>query len=370
MEITLRILIIEDNETDAELVLRQISRSGFNIAFERVETMQQMKDALSNEAWDLIISDYNLPQFDANGALNLLKETGFDIPFIVVSGNIGEETAVSLMKAGANDYLMKDNLARLGPAIQRELDDVKNRLDRKKAEELLRESENKYRKIFESVQDVFYQIDASGKIIEISPSIIRYSGYSREELIGRHTEDLYFNPHDRETLLTMLAVQGDVFDFDVRLKSKTNEIKWASINAKFFFDAEGKPAGVEGSLRDITQRRQTEENLKSSETKFRAIFENSVDAIGVALRGEHIFVNPAYLALFGYDSEEDLIKKSILELIAPSQRPKITEYVRLHAANQPAPAIYETRGLRKDGSEFDMDVNASLYELGGEFYRW
>lgn len=368
METALRVLIIEDNETDAALVLRHITRSGFQITSLRVETRLQMQDALKNETWDLIISDFSLPQFDASGALKVLQETGLDIPFIVVSGNIGEETAVALMKAGADDYLMKDKLTRLVPAIQRELADAKGRREQRKAEMLLRESEIKYRKIFENIQDVFYQVDASGILTDISPSIIRYSGYSREELIGRQVEELYFNPDDRKIIHKFLHENVDVFDYDVRLKSKTGEIKWASLNAHLVVDENGTPAGIEGSLRDVSQRRQTESALKISETKFRAIFENSVDAIGVSLNGIHVFVNPAYVSLFGYANQEELLQKSIIECIATGERQKILEFVRLRSNQQKAPTHYQTRGFRKDGCEFDMDVNVSMYEQDGEFY--
>ena len=347
METALRVLIIEDNETDAALVLRHITRSGFQITSLRVETRLQMQDALKNETWDLIISDFSLPQFDASGALKVLQETGLDIPFIVVSGNIGEEIAVALMKAGADDYLMKDKLTRLGPAIQRELADAKGRREQRKAEMLLRESEIKYRKIFENIQDVFYQVDASGILTDISPSIIRYSGYSREELIGRQVEELYFNPDDRKIIHKFLHENVDVFDYDVRLKSKTGEIKWASLNAHLVVDENGTPAGIEGSLRDVSQRRQTESALKISETKFRAIFENSVDAIGVSLNGIHVFVNPAYVSLFGYANQEELLQKSIIECIAPGERQKILEFVRLRSNQQKAPTHYQTRGFRK-----------------------
>ncbi|MBI5950680.1 MAG: PAS domain S-box protein [Chloroflexi bacterium] len=122
------------------------------------------------------------------------------------------------------------------------------------------------------------------------------------------------------------------------------------------------------ALRTRAERKQAEMALRESETRFRAVFENSVDAIGVSKAGIHVFVNPAYLALFGYADNAELMGKPILDLIAPSQHKQILENVRQRADGQPTPAAYETRGLRKDSSEFDMDVHVSTYELNDEVY--
>ena len=111
MKILLRVLIVEDSKSDAELVLRQLEKSEYSIHYERVETAKDMEAALEKQTWDIVISDYKLPGFNAPAALAILQKTKLDIPFIVVSGSIGEETAVELMKAGASDYLMKDKLA-------------------------------------------------------------------------------------------------------------------------------------------------------------------------------------------------------------------------------------------------------------------
>jgi PAS domain S-box-containing protein len=119
---------------------------------------------------------------------------------------------------------------------------------------------------------------------------------------------------------------------------------------------------------DITARRRAEDELRASETKFRAVFETSVDAIGVSKKGVHVFVNPAYCTLFGYGSAGELVGTSILNLIAPEQREKIAQNVRRRARNEAIPSFYETRGLRKDGSEFEMDVHISTYELQGETF--
>jgi DNA-binding NtrC family response regulator len=116
----LHILIVEDSEDDALFLLRELKRGGHEPVFERIETAEAMKEALDNRTWDVIISDYSMPQFSGLAALNLLKEIGLDIPFIIVSGNIGEDVAVGAMKAGAHDYIMKGNLARLVPAVERE----------------------------------------------------------------------------------------------------------------------------------------------------------------------------------------------------------------------------------------------------------
>jgi sigma-B regulation protein RsbU (phosphoserine phosphatase) len=137
----LRLLIVEDSENDAFLIKGELSRGGYEVALKRVETSATFSAALELEPWDLIISDYNLPGFDGLAALKAVKDLGLDIPFILASGAIGEETAVDAMKMGAQDYINKDNLSRLVPAVERELREVRLRRQHKQVEEKLEESE-------------------------------------------------------------------------------------------------------------------------------------------------------------------------------------------------------------------------------------
>ena len=141
----LRLLIVEDSESDAELIARQLEKADFEVQWRRIETTAEMSEALAAQPWDVVISDYNLPAFDAPAALATLRQAGVDIPFIVASGTIGEETAAGLMKAGAQDYVKKENLARLGPAVVREIAEARDRALRREAEAALRESESRFR---------------------------------------------------------------------------------------------------------------------------------------------------------------------------------------------------------------------------------
>lgn len=138
---TLRLLHIEDSEDDSLLLRRHLARAGYDLQCERVETLSALEQSLQRQAWDVIISDYVMPHFSAPAALEVLKQRGLDLPFIIVSGAIGEQTAVSAMRAGAHDYLMKDSLARLVPAIERELHECAVRRARRRAEDALRASE-------------------------------------------------------------------------------------------------------------------------------------------------------------------------------------------------------------------------------------
>jgi two-component system cell cycle sensor histidine kinase/response regulator CckA len=117
---TLHVLIVEDSPSDAKLVVRELRRKDREVEFERVEDLKTMETALGQQTWDVIISDWSLPNFDAMAALNCVKSLGLDLPFIVVSGTVGEETAVEAMLAGANDYVLKDKLTRLAPVVERE----------------------------------------------------------------------------------------------------------------------------------------------------------------------------------------------------------------------------------------------------------
>jgi len=140
MNTPLRALIVEDSEDDVLLLIRELKRGGYDMQFERVDTAEALRSALAKQKWDIIVSDYNMPHFTAFDALQLLKETKLDIPFIIVSGAIGEETDVEMMRAGAHDFVRKGNLARLVPAIERELRDVEVRRERRKVQAQLERS--------------------------------------------------------------------------------------------------------------------------------------------------------------------------------------------------------------------------------------
>ena len=133
MSTPLRLLMVEDSESDARLLLRHLERGGFAPEWERVETADAMQTALARQPWDLILADYSMPRFDAPAALRTLQASGQDIPFIVVSGAIGEDIAVEMMTQGAQDYVLKQNLTRLLPAVQRELNEAQQRGQQKRS---------------------------------------------------------------------------------------------------------------------------------------------------------------------------------------------------------------------------------------------
>jgi K+-sensing histidine kinase KdpD len=153
----LRVLIVEDSEHDAALLLRELQKAGYSPIHKRVETAQEMADALDKQEWDIVLSDYILPSFGGLAALALVQNKGLDFPFIIVSGQIGEDVAVEAMRAGAQDYIMKGNLKRLGPAIERELEETANRRRSRKAEEELRAKEEELHmaKQMEALKDEF-----------------------------------------------------------------------------------------------------------------------------------------------------------------------------------------------------------------------
>jgi PAS domain S-box-containing protein len=176
----LRLLLIEDLPDDAELVLRALRLGGYDCTHLRVDTALAMSDALDREPWDLIISDYHLPGFDAPAALSLLQAHDLDIPFLLVSGTVGEAAAVTAMKAGAHDYLSKGNLKRLVPAVARELQEARNRAERRRAEQALRRSEARLRSLMEHIPNLVL-VHREDAILYANPSACGALGYATSE---------------------------------------------------------------------------------------------------------------------------------------------------------------------------------------------
>ena len=186
----LRVLIIEDSEDDTLLALRELKRGGFDAIFERVSSEKALKDALSRQEWDLVITDHNMPGFNSSDAIKIVREHGLDIPLIIVSGSIGEEMAVASMKSGAHDFVMKSNLARLVPAIERELREALNRQAKRETEDALISSERHFRAYFEQALIGMASTNAEKDWLEVNDALCRMLGYSREELLRMNWAEL------------------------------------------------------------------------------------------------------------------------------------------------------------------------------------
>src|ERR687890_2440179 len=278
MSVALKVLLVEDSEDDALLLVRMLRRGGYDPAWERVDTPAAMEAALDGGSWDLIISDHSMPAFSSLAALGLLRRKGFvDLPFIIVSGRIGEDAAVSAMKAGADDYLMKDNLARLNSAIERELRDAEVRRERRQAEE-------KYRSIFENAVEGIFQTTVDGRFLTANPAMARMLGYeSPEELLGdisNISDQLYVEPERREEFYQRALRDGFVSGFEIQMHRKDGDTVWVSANARAIYDAGGGISGYEGTVENITERKRAEEALRQiRETERRRIARELHDVV-------------------------------------------------------------------------------------------
>ena len=177
----LQVLILEDNAADAELMMHQLSRAGFEPSWKRVDTEEDYQASLSADL-DVILADYNLPHYDGLRALTHLQERGLDVPFIIVSGNIGEDLAVSVMKQGAADYLLKDKMARLGQAVEHALREKDLRIKQKQAEYALKENEKMSRQILDATADMILCKSPDSKIVWANKAYRDYHGMSSEQL--------------------------------------------------------------------------------------------------------------------------------------------------------------------------------------------
>jgi PAS domain S-box-containing protein len=271
MSIPLRVLIIEDSEDDALLILHQLRRGGYDPMYSRVDTAEALSEVLDEQKWDIVIADYAMPNFSASGALTLLKQKGHDLPFIVVSGAIGEETAVALMKEGAHDFLSKTHLARLVPAIERELGDAQVRRERMVAEAALRESEEKFRSIFEKSPIGIELYNADGYLLESNEACLHIFGVSdlRDVKGFQLLEDPNLPEAAKRKLLAGETVRYEVaFDFD---KVKSERLDETTKSGLCHLDVLISPLGRKGQgalggflvqLQDITDRKQAEKALR------------------------------------------------------------------------------------------------------------
>ncbi|MGO8699895.1 MAG: PAS domain S-box protein [Limisphaerales bacterium] len=264
----LQILLVEDSENDALLLEIAIQRSGAKCVCRRVETAAEMSAALEAQDWDVIIADYVLPHFDGLAALALVKERGLDVPFIIVSGHITEDTAVAAMKAGAHDYVMKDKLARLVPAIAREMRDAQVRRDQRASENELWEEQAFRSAIETSIPSGIAAVDLDGRQSYVNPAFCRMVGWTEAELIDRKPPFDYWPPEEGDHIADALAkvAAGEIpaGGLELRLRRKNGERFDTLLLMTPLRDAFDNVTGWLSSVTDITQRKQAEDALRRS----------------------------------------------------------------------------------------------------------
>ncbi|HLN75298.1 MAG TPA: response regulator [Prolixibacteraceae bacterium] len=269
MKETIRVLVVEDNEDDAHLEIDELRSGGYDIIYKQVETRQATREALRNERWDFIISDYSLPQFSGLDALQELKDTGNDIPFILISGTIGEEIAVAAMKAGVHDYIMKDNLTRLVPAFERELREAQIRKQKKEAEEAIRNERILLRTLIDNLPDLIYIKDTEGRKIVSNNADFQFLGFTSEaEVLGKTDADLFPERrinHQIQEDRQIIESGKTVYNYEEQRIDTTGNLHWLLTNKIPLFTDQGKISGLVNLSHDITERKLSELALQIRE---------------------------------------------------------------------------------------------------------
>jgi hypothetical protein len=264
MGVALRLLLVEDSEDDALLLVRELTRAGFTPAAERVDSRAAMVAALDRQSWDLIIGDYSMPHFGGADALALVRKRGLDVPFVIVSGTIGEERAVAAMKAGASDYVPKDNLKRLVPVIERELREAAGRRDRLVTAAALRAAEASYSTLVEHAPVGIYRSTPAGRFLSANLALARILGYdSVAEVLGLDlTRDVYADPAERQALLERDTYTDREYDeVETTWRRKDGGRLTVQLSVRAVRRGDSTVEYYETFVRDLTQQRGLEAQL-------------------------------------------------------------------------------------------------------------
>ena len=409
MSKSLHVLIVEDSEDDALFILHELRKGGYTVTYERVDTAPAMSAALDKQAWDVVISDYVMPHFSAPDALILLKSKGIDMPFIVVSGKIGEDIAVATMKAGAHDYIMKGNLKRLVAAVERELREAVERQERRRAEESIRRR-LEFERTVSDISSRFVGVFDIDDAINVSLADMgRFSGASRACVsLLKEEGDVMDNTHEwcdkgvspQIDNLSNLPVaefpwwmgmlrKGEVIQIEdvskmpAEAKHERETLERQQIKSLLVlpmtiggrlggfvgFDNVSK-TGIWGDddlaflricseiMGSALERKMHEDALRGSEEKLKHYLESSPDAIYIHdLRGNLLYGNQAIERLTGYLKQE-IIGKSLLEIpiLSPEYLPKATRLLESNAEGKPTgPDEFELIG--KDGRRTFVEIS-------------
>jgi two-component system, cell cycle sensor histidine kinase and response regulator CckA len=344
-KVKLKVLIVEDSPDDAEILLREFRRAGHEVSHRRVETEDDLNSALDDQEWDIVLSDYGMPRFNGTQALSVVRGRGLDLPFIFVSGTMGEDVAVAAMRAGAQDYVVKDRLKLLVPAVERELREASHRRAQARAESARRALEARFQVILTVAPDAIFVVDDERRITTFNTAAETIFGYRAEDAIGQLI-DILLPAH------VLSAPRGETV-----ARRKSGEAFPVEVSISVLIE-DGKPTYM-AIVRDISERKRAEEKLR----QFSRAIEQSASLVVVTdADGKIQYVNSRFLQATGYSAGEVLGKRPSLW---KSGRMQELDYARLWQtilSGDDWRGEFENR--RKDGTS--MTVSATISPVRDE----
>ena len=357
----LRILHLEDNPADCLLVRDQFVQDGLAVEILTVDRRADFTKALAAGNWNLILADYRLPDFTGLDALKLVREKFPALPFILISGTIGEQAAIESLKAGATDYVLKQKRDRLPSAVRRAIAEAGEHARREAAEEDLRRSEKQYRRLFESNPHPMWVFDLENrKILEVNEAAILHYGYSREEFLAMTLEDLHAPEHDKDSVWDAKA-QGLVWSH----RRKDGQVMDMEVNwSTLVFH--GRLSALTMAT-DVTARRTAEAALRSSENLFRSVWENSVDGMRLTDEsGNIVAANDAFGRLVGLTSEQLEGKPFTVVYSAGMDWEKLSRHHHEHFCAGSLEGKHEREYTLHDGRPVRLEIVDSYVASGGK----
>ncbi|HWQ10481.1 MAG TPA: PAS domain S-box protein, partial [Holophaga sp.] len=326
----LSILLVEDSPEDAELLMENLGQAGYKVSCRRVDTADEMARALKNLSWDLIISDFALPRFNGMEALAVLKQSGIDIPFILVSGTIGEDVAVTALKAGAHDFMTKGKLTRLVPAIERELREASERRRRRESEASLQEMHERLVAIGEAASDAILMTDNHFHITFWNPTAEAMFGYPADYALGQDLFRLVLAPEGREGFShlfwdAMHLGQEHTYGRTIELTGR-NKDGWESLlEISLSTVLLGGRWHAVAVIRDITQRKAMEQDWLEQLQFFQTVIEAIPNPIYYKdVDGRYLGCNRAFMAYVNLPKDE-IVGKTFQEFVPPELIPQHEE---------------------------------------------
>ncbi|MBK8321567.1 MAG: PAS domain S-box protein [Betaproteobacteria bacterium] len=387
---SLALLFVEESPEDCSLVVGSLEREGIAVYSRRVDTPEGFRAALREASWDAIVSDCHTAGFGAERALDMLRESGLDIPLVVVAGLVGEEKAIDLMRRGASDFVPKDRLARLAPALKREVGDARDRVETRLTRARLAETLERHAAAIDSATDGYATVGDDRCFIEVNDALCALAGRRRESLLGRPFLDILENREAVQGALPACAIgaagqsrletciarpDGTQVDIELTLtcrgEGKPEIFLFAhDITARKRHEAELAESNRDGErvrqvlLSVLEDQKEIADELRASEERFRGMLEYNVAAMFMIEDGNVTYANARTGQILGHHDSE-LLGRPILAFVAPEDHAGIASAVEELTSGRVARAERTFRAIRKDGTFVDMGATASRVMLRG-----